>query len=262
MATDASEQGALAGSYSIAINRSTKKGTSKQILELEALVDSEVRLITACGLEKAHSLTERADSVFTVFRNMVAAGLRFTGDDRNNTDRIVAEDATFPTCSTQIHYAALALTDDGLENYGTFFLIWDLAHVAHRTTLLIGNCLTTRRSLGVKLSDALPLGSRSTWDDRCKLVVTKLEPAVTPSSDSSAFPSLLLRQGLTSDEDEFIEAHIFGPLSRGSLLRVVRNKLEAVPIPNDLIEKAYFIAMVKRLERNVAAAGIGYEDRT
>jgi hypothetical protein len=59
----------------------------------------------------------------------------------------------------------------------------------------------------------LPKGHRATWENRGKLCVAKLAGKIEASKQASAFSGLLLQQGATSEEDEFVEVHIWGPMT-------------------------------------------------
>jgi hypothetical protein len=70
-----------------------------------------------------------------------------------------------------------------------------------------------------------PAGHRTTWAQRSKLCVAKLASRIGKGIPESQFSSILLRTGTSSEEDEFVEVHIWGPMS----LRTVERILVATP---------------------------------
>ncbi len=76
---------------------------------------------------------------------------------------------------------------------------------------------------GTRISEAanLPAGYRATWEERSKLCVAKLGDKIDSHTSASDFPKLLLRQGPTPEEDEFVEVHVGGPVTVRTLDRVI-----------------------------------------
>lgn len=250
---------ALQNRYAQALEAADSKGSRATVALFEQTVTADAALVTACSLEKVSQLVERKGSLFAVYANLVRARIRFPGDDRNNTDRLVAEEATIPGNSQSIHYAALSLGGLGLSNYGNYFLFWRIDRVAHRTSLLQGNCLTFRRKQGIDLDGPLPPGSRALWDERHLLAVAKCEHLLLAATAPEEFPEILITVAATSDDDDFIEAHIWGHLSSDSLDRVVFAAPDPEPFPNEDVDRAYFAAMKDRMLRDLDALGIAYE---
>jgi hypothetical protein len=208
--------------YDEAIANSESVGTIGKVREFEEVVQTEARLITACMHNKFFPLADRDGAVFPTFQQLFHAELAFAGDDPNNNDRLIAEEATLPGCSKRIHFAVLAISDVGIRHYGNYFLIWNLEMVSHRTSLFIANCLTWHLENKMRLNMPAPPGNRASWEDRGVLAVVKSAASITTRTRPSAFPRLLLRDRRTKREyDVFIEGHIWGPLTRRSLAKVV-----------------------------------------
>ncbi|MFZ4507057.1 MAG: hypothetical protein ACOYON_05090 [Fimbriimonas sp.] len=89
--------------------------------------------------------------------------------------------------------------------------------------------------------------------------MAKYEHILRADTTPDRFPEILITVAPTSDDDDFIEAHIWGPLSSDSLDRVVVAAPDPEPIPNDDIDRAYFAAMKDRMFRNLSTLGIAYE---
>ena len=129
--------------------------------------------------------------------------------------------------------------------------------VDHRTTLFESNCLTYRQKNGIPLDleDLVP-GLRCTWDQRAMLVVAKYSRDIERSTTADQFQSVIMRIGSSGDDDEFIEAHIWGPLSRGSIDRVVRTRRDLALDPTDSEEQEYVDMKAERVLRKLTRTGI------
>ncbi|MGI0014715.1 MAG: hypothetical protein ACREBU_14930 [Nitrososphaera sp.] len=77
--------------------------------------------------------------------------------------------------------------------------------------------------------DSLPRGYRAVWSKRGNLAVAKLGCRINHTTRAADFSELLLRQGATSAEDEFIEVHIFGPMTIRTIERVVVKRKKRQP---------------------------------
>jgi hypothetical protein len=78
-----------------------------------------------------------------------------------------------------------------------------------------------RHEIGLADVNDLPKGYRAPWEDRSRLCTAKLGAAIDATSRSEDFPTLLLKQGKTSDDDDFVEVHIWGPMSVRTFERVI-----------------------------------------
>src|SRR5690242_2288098 len=89
--------------------------------------------------------------------------------------------------------------------------------IADRATVFEENSVSfcERHELGV--ARQLPAGHRATWEDRALLAIAKLEPKLAAGTTAKDFPGIVLAEC----EQDFIEVHIFGSLSRKSIERIV-----------------------------------------
>ena len=80
----------------------------------------------------------------------------------------------------------------------------------------------------IKMRDAdkLPHGYRATWENRDKLCVAKLAAKIDAATLPDAYSGLLLQQGMTSEDDDFVEVHIWGPMTIRTVEEVSLNPRE------------------------------------
>ncbi len=95
--------------------------------------------------------------------------------------------------------------------------------ISHRASVFEENSALFMERRGIKISRSpnLPKGYRATWDERAKLCVAKLAGKIDAATRSDEYSGLLVKQGATSEDDEFIEVHIWGPMTVLTMERVI-----------------------------------------
>ena len=138
----------------------------------------------------------------------------------------------------EIRFAALSLDGFGLDNYGACSLVLREEMIAHRASVFDENSVTfmEHREIGVRDANSLPAGYRAPWADRHRLCVAKLARNLDSSTQSAEFGSLLLKPAETSADDNFVEVHVFGPMTIRTFAQVkVRRALTG---PDEVILNA------------------------
>jgi hypothetical protein len=70
----------------------------------------------------------------------------------------------------------------------------------------------------------MPYGYRATWANRGKLAIAKLTDKINAGTHSCDFPILLLRNTGVPEKEEFVEVHIYGPITIRTFKEVVVKK--------------------------------------
>jgi hypothetical protein len=116
----------------------------------------------------------------------------------------------------RLHYAALSLDGTGLPHYGECVIVLRESMIAHRATVYRTNsALEVSQSLGATLQP----GGLAEWQDRGRLVATKLVDQLRTGMGQPEFQQLLLRLGKPENkglDDVFVEVLIFGELTMHS----------------------------------------------
>jgi hypothetical protein len=97
----------------------------------------------------------------------------------------------------------------------------------------------------------IPLGHRANWKERARLAVAKHGGRLTGGMRDREFAPLLLSPGPPGkpEEDEFVEVHIYGPITRRTLEKVTLPKVFA---PKPIVESRSKTAR-KRVKLNAMA---------
>ena len=102
-------------------------------------------------------------------------------------------------------------------------LILDEKMIGHRATVFEENSVVFMRHHKILVfeSDKLPKGYRATWESRGKLGVAKLADKINIDTKSDEYVNIIMNDGAVPEDDEFIEVHIFGPMSIRTVKRVL-----------------------------------------
>jgi hypothetical protein len=94
--------------------------------------------------------------------------------------------------------------------------------IAHRASVLDENSVLFMERHGVRVSrkPGVPKGYRATWSERAKLSAAKLAQRIDSATAPNRYSTLLLTQGASPEAHEFVEVHIFGPMTALTMAKV------------------------------------------
>ena len=215
-----SELAALRRRYDDAVRDAEARGCKDELSDFEAAVAGGSKAIFACPLTKLMPLVTGLHDLYAPYYKL--AELRLpqgpppSGTPNWEILRPVVETTMFgDEFKTEIHHAALTLDGRGLSSYGECFVSLRESMIAHRASVFEENSLLFMKRHNIKLFevDRLPKGYRATWADRGLLAVAKLAGRINSRTRSGQFPGLLMRAATKRTNDDFVEVHLFGPLT-------------------------------------------------
>jgi hypothetical protein len=216
------ERAALRRNHERALRDASKRGASSvaQRFEQEVL---RARVAIWRPLGEVLRLASKDNQLYTTYYRLADAGVQVPEGDEWDSLRTEADVAVFRGYHREIRFAALALDDRRLSNYGVCMMVLREEMIAHRATLFVENtAVRVKRSAGTREPGAdLPPGLRATWKARGRLALAKVADRLTPSTDSHEFPVLLLAEGADSSLDQFVEVHVYGPMTIRTVARLV-----------------------------------------
>ncbi len=241
-AEDPEEIAALEDRYRAAIVEASGRGAGDGLREFEAVV-GESKAVLARSANELQRLATSDKQIYATYYALLHAGVLAYEDDRWSLLRALADTAMFPGYKENIRFAALTLTEEGLANYGKCFIILRTEMIAHRASAFEENSTLFMEHHDIRLSraDDLPRGYRATWPERSKLAVAKLSRRVDAGTGADEYSSLLLRSGATTGDDEFIEVHVWGPMTARTFEQVT------VKTPTKRAERAILSALHEKL---------------
>ncbi len=221
-AAEPNERDALDRRVKKAIQDATSRGCEHVLNDLAtALAGSQA--VIARPLNEIQRLASSDKQGYATYYQLTDAEVRLPDGDEWNSLRRITDEALFPGYKDKIRFAALTLDGVGLSNYGDCSITLREHMIRHRTSVFEENTALFMKRHKVSIPDvaARIQGYRATWDDRVKVCIAKLAPKLTPALQATDHPRILLNQGATSDDDEFVEAHIFGSITARTIERVV-----------------------------------------
>jgi hypothetical protein len=162
------------------------------------------------------------DQAYASYYELLHAGVRLPSGEQWDRLRGLADVELFGSYRDKIRFAALSADGSWLTHYGSVAFFLSEAMIAHRTTIFVENSalyFKKQRQLGNE--PPVLAGSRALWEDRGKLALVKHAAELTVDADAEMCSRILFRAGETSVADVFLEAHIYGSLTRRSFTKVV-----------------------------------------
>jgi hypothetical protein len=227
-AQDGDEADALEARYQDALRTAQTRGAAalRPVESFEAEMPN-TRAVIARSPEELQRLITSDREGYASYYELVAAGVRFPSGNKWDNLRPLADDALFPYYKEKIRFAALTLDGRGLPDFGDYFLVLRTEMIAHRASVYEENSvLFFSKHFRRDLDDGprLPRGRRATWGERAKLCVAKLAERIDAATPPGAYSAILLRPGSTSEDDDFVEVHVWGPMTIRTVERVIPNK--------------------------------------
>jgi hypothetical protein len=221
-AADPAEQAALDRRYKSALKGSSKVGAISVLKDFESVTGSATAVIARSANELQRLVTSDHE-LYATYYQLIEGGTRVPTDDKWDRLRRLADAALFPGYEKHIRFAALTLDGIGLFNYGGCSISLRTDLISHRASVFEKNSILFIELRGSSLLKGKPMvrGYRATWDQRNKLCVAKLYKKIASSTLPAQYSNVLLHQGVTSKEDDFIEVHIWGPMTVRTIAQVV-----------------------------------------
>lgn len=208
------EQAALQNRYDSAKADALTRGSNLAVEDFQRAVKHSVAVIARSDLD-LHRLANSTKQLYGTYYQQIDAGLRLPDGNDWDVAREVTDSLLFPNYKQEIRFAALSLDGIGLSNYGSCSVTLRDDMIAHRSSVFEENSVLFMEHHAVKASRTpnMPQGFRAVWTDRDKLCVAKLASRIDYTTTPNQYSGLLLKQGSAPENDEFVEVHIFGPIS-------------------------------------------------
>jgi RNA polymerase subunit RPABC4/transcription elongation factor Spt4 len=207
-----SEQSSLQNRYDNAISLALTSGAITNVNDFERTVNKSCAVVNR-SLSELQRLVGSDFEVYATYYRL-SEGIRLQKGEEFDSLRQAADSIFFTGYAKEIRFAALSLDSLGLQNYGDCSWILREAMIEHRASVFEENTtLYYMNNARIKGASDIPKGLRANWADRAKLCVAKLAAKIDTTTTPAQYSDILLHQGVTSSDDDFIEVHIFGPMT-------------------------------------------------
>lgn len=201
------------------------RGCDAIVQEFAAACTGSSKAVISRWIDEIERLARTDKQIYASYYQQRRAQLRQPDGDKWDALREAADQGLFGEHKEHLRFAALSLDGLGVLNYGDWSMILRTSMIERRASTFVENTAVFVDRKGIPASRVAEQarGYRSSWGDRAKLCVAKLAPAVTPATTAVDFPDLLLEQGPRgkSEDDRFVEVHVWGPLTIRTVEKVV-----------------------------------------
>jgi hypothetical protein len=221
-AEESAERAALERRYKAAKREAASRGADGPLQDFENAIASSKAVIARSEGEVLRLATSTRQ-LYSTYYQLIEAGLRLPEGDQWDVLRELADTLLFPGYKKEMRFAALSLDGVGLSNYGSCSIVLRDNMISHRASVFEENSAVfmERRKIKFSRKPNLPKGFRATWDNRAQLCVAKLSRQIDSTTGSDKYSGLLIKQGATSEDDEFVEVHIWGPMTVLTMEQVI-----------------------------------------
>lgn len=221
-ADEPEERAALDRRYDKAKKESRDRKSHTVLQDFENAVGDSKAVISRYYSEVLR-LASSTRQLYGTYYELVEAGIRLPDGDEWDTLRELADTVLFPKYKQNIRFGALTLDGRGLLNYGDCAIVLREPMIAERTSVFEENSaiFVERHEIKISRKPNVPKGYRATWSQRARLAVAKLHDRIDSTTTPDKYSQILLKTGTTSEDDDFIEVHIFGPMTVLTMERVI-----------------------------------------
>ncbi|MEX2575433.1 MAG: hypothetical protein WD382_02160 [Halofilum sp. (in: g-proteobacteria)] len=160
------------------------------------------------------SLVTNEATQFVNYEKLVGAGVRAPAGLQDDSKRRAVAGALFPSFGEKISYGVLAIANRGLPSYGDIYFRLKPKAIAHRCTFLERNSFDFLEQNG---GGEWPLGYMSDWNSRSRLASAKLVDEIIAGKGVDDWDEILVQSDGRRENDDFIEAHVFGTFNLHSI---------------------------------------------
>jgi hypothetical protein len=221
-AEDSAERSALDRRYEAAKADAVSRNVDSILQDFEHIASQSKAVIARSEIE-VNRLASSSKQLYSTYHELVEEGIRLPAGDEWDMLRELADTVLFWKSKKHIRFGALSLDGVGLSDYGSCSMVFRDDMISHRASVFEENSAVFMERHGVKISrePKVPKGYKATWGHRQKLCVAKLARRIDSQTTPDKYSVLVLRQGATSQDDEFVEVHIFGSMTVLTMEQVI-----------------------------------------
>jgi len=211
LAEKVGERQKLRDRYQKAQDDCRKRGCEKSLGEFEKACRTSVAVFN-CPTQKLFREIANGTDLFEPYHDLERLRLRSERPAGHDWQKLRPQAEVELLGSHQhldkLHYAALSLDGAGLDSYGGCTVVLRDEMISHRASCFEGNSALIYE----KMRDFTGI-LRSTWDERQTLCAAKVAEKLDKSVPVGNFPGMLLTAGISQDDDDFVEVHVFGTIT-------------------------------------------------
>ncbi len=216
---------ALNKRFDAAKRRSVKDGYVKEFVALQDITKKDSGVVVSMPPSMARKMIEDPNQLYNNYEELVGSSSRIPAAGDNDRHRSAVGAILFGSYAKSIRYGLLSLTEYGLPTYGLVHCRLRAVAIEKRTSFLESNSYTFCEDQELVPGSKLPLGFRACWNNRDRLILCKLGDRLASGQKKHDWQALLVESdGQNRKNDDFIEAHIYGPFDRHAIESMVSHE--------------------------------------
>jgi hypothetical protein len=246
-ADDIDERTALEDRYNAASEDAQTRGAAANLKDFEDAVARSIAVIARPDTV-IHRLANNTRQLYSGYYKEIEAGLRLPDNDKWSVGRELTDSLLFTEYRQHIRFGALSLDGTGPSRFGPCSFELREHMIADRASVLEENSVIfiERHDIKVSPKAKVPKGYRASWMYRSKVCIAKLAARIDSTTGPNEYSGLLLKGAASPEDDEFVEVHIYGPITVLTMAKVT------VTIPN----KRQRATVVRALKSKLARYGV------
>ena len=201
--------------------KEARASDSRLVLKMfQSEVSHNSKAIICRSLSVVLKLMSSDTELYNTYYTMLDASLRIPEDNIWDNTRESGDALLFPHYHKYICFAALSLNDRGVKGYGDHAIVLKTDLIQKRATVFHENSFNFVATRSLSAGKPIPPGYRAKWEHRDRLAVAKLGGQINSATTYDQFPSVLMDFDGKRGGD-FIEVHIYGPIHRKTVEKVV-----------------------------------------
>lgn len=224
-------------------NSAAARSCMPQLDAFEAKLKGSFALMVRSLLDLQRLIGD-SDLAYVSHRKQIEAGMRDPRSNQFDQVRSQYEEALFPNYHSEMLFAFLSLNGTIVPSYGGGAVVLKEIAISHRSSVFEENPFSFYEKHRLLKTQDIPEGYRADWQRRSDVAIAKLATRISNATQEADFPRILLDTHTDPNNPDFVEVHIFGPISRQSIERVVLQK------PSDSVDRHTWQALLKLCRRN------------
>jgi hypothetical protein len=216
--------------YAAVLKEVSKRDKLAEVQRLEEAVEQKGQAVINMPLEILFKVVNESDAYLSYQRG-VEQGKIYARAFNEEIFQCVIEGVLYGVSGKDVVYAALSLDDNGVSFYGDVSVVLKTQQIARRTTVFEKDTFPLYNELiesGWKPNKIIPSGHCGTWRERAVVVLIKHSIAVAEMKSLPDFARLILKSDDKDYDDDFIELHIWGNITKLNLEKVTLHKKASI----------------------------------
>jgi len=231
-----------------------ERGCEDTLTEFERVCDTSVAVFNCATLKLFRQIASGTD-LFETYHDLERLRLRSEGTGEHDWQKLRPQAEIELLGNHQhldkLHYAALSLNGVGVDSYGDCTVTLREEMISHRASCFEGNT-----ALIYEEKHDFSGSLRTSWAERAKLCAAKIGGKLDDSMSSGDFPGMLLSKGITQDDDEFVEVHIFGTMTAQTFQSVAVDSSKVPQAQKSRMQVLWKAIKEKLIENGIVAQEI------